>query len=315
MVAMALIAAASLAHRGRGKMLAMSFGLSLVLLPLCGGSGITMLPPLAAWLAGHLAVGWWSGQRPARPTRVIGEAILLASVALAAFYLLGYKRPPGFPPPPSIGAVASSSLKYLSLALYPHISSYRWPAGPILVAFVAATLGLLLIASCRAPDERPRALGLMAIILSMLCVALAVGVSRSGFGPDTALASRYVTLTIPLLCAVYVSWLVYAKGLARSAIHLSLIGLMGLAFPDGEQSSRIHGSHMREIEVGIEQDLRGHLPTAVLMSRACQVLQIDPKAAYRWFKMLKAARVGAFTEFEEERFASAPDDGTGPVRR
>jgi hypothetical protein len=246
---------------------------------------------------------------------VVAEATLLASVAIAAFYLLGYKRPAGFPPPPSIGAVASSSLKYLSLAVYPHISSYWWPAGPILVAFVAATLGLLVIASCRAPDERPRALGLMAITLSMLCVALAVGVSRSGFGPDAALTSRYVTLTIPLLCALYVAWLVYAKGPARSVIHLSLIGLMGLALPDGERSSRIYGSHMREIEVGIEQDLTGHLPTAALMSRACQVLQIDPKAAYKWFNMLKAARVGAFTEFEEEQVASAPDDGTGPVRR
>src|SRR5262249_14555789 len=65
LLAAALIAAAALARRGRGAALAMGFGLSLVLLPLCGGSGLTMLPPLAAWLAGYLATGWWSGRRPA----------------------------------------------------------------------------------------------------------------------------------------------------------------------------------------------------------------------------------------------------------
>ena len=36
-------------------------GISLVILPLCGGSGLAMLPALVLWLAGYLCCGWWSG--------------------------------------------------------------------------------------------------------------------------------------------------------------------------------------------------------------------------------------------------------------
>ena len=39
-------------------------GIVLVTLPLCGGSGLVLLPPLAFWLGGYLCWGWWSGREP-----------------------------------------------------------------------------------------------------------------------------------------------------------------------------------------------------------------------------------------------------------
>ena len=36
-------------------------GIALVILPLCGGSGLVMLPPPVLWLGGYLCWGWWSG--------------------------------------------------------------------------------------------------------------------------------------------------------------------------------------------------------------------------------------------------------------
>src|SRR5262249_44361328 len=150
----------------------------------------------------------------------------------------GYNRPAHHPLPPSAAAVASSTLLYLSLAVYPHLSSYWWPAGMIVVMLVSATLGLLAMASIRSPGERPRALALMAIIISMLGVAGAVGVSRAAFGPAAILASRYVTLTIPLLCVMYVSWLTYGDARSRVGIPVLLLVLICTTPPDSYRFSR-----------------------------------------------------------------------------
>jgi hypothetical protein len=204
-----------------------------------------------------------------------------------------------------MGAVASSTLMYLSLAVHPVVLSYSRPAGLIVAALVAATLALLAVAGYRTPDERPRASAMMAIILSMIGVALAVGFSRSGLGREAILASRYITLTIPLLCALYVAWLVYGRGPVRSAVHLGLAALLGLTVPAGQRFSRDYGSHVRAVELRVERCLRSHAPTAVLMSRACPSILADTTSARECFRMLKAAGVGAFTEFDEDRVAAA----------
>ena len=211
LIAIALIVAAGLARGGGGRALALIVGLSLVLLPLSGGSGLAMLPPLGLWLAGYIAWGWWSGKKPGVWTRAVGLGLLLAGSTVVVLYLRDYTPPSYHPLPQSMASAASSTLMYLSLAVFPQISTFWWPAGLIVVAMLTATLVLLAIVSLRSPDERPRALGLFAIILSMLCVAAAVAVSRAALGGDRIMSSRYITLTTPLLCVVYVAWLLYGK--------------------------------------------------------------------------------------------------------
>ena len=280
-IAIGLILAVALNRRGDGKLSAMCLGLSLVLLPLCGGSGLVMLPPLALWLAGLLAWGWWSGRKPASGTRAVGLALLLAGLAITALYLRGYARPPHHPLPPSPGTVASSTLIYLSLAVYPHLSGYWAPAGLIALAAVVATIVLLAIVALRTPGERPRALGLLAIILSMVAVAGAVGVSRAGLGPNAILASRYVTLTTPLLCVLYIAWLVYGRVPTRVGIHAALLVLMCVTLPGNRQFSRKYGWSVRVVEQRVEQGLKDHVPTAVLLKQACPAIFPDPRVALR----------------------------------
>ena len=65
----------------------------------------------------------------------------------------------------------------------------------------------------------------------MLATAIAIGLSRSGFGPGTALASRYITLTAPLLGALYIAWLAYGYRPTRVAVHTSLFAIVCLAAP------------------------------------------------------------------------------------
>ena len=35
-----------------------------MVLPLCGGNGLALLPPIMTWLTGNVAFGWWSGRDP-----------------------------------------------------------------------------------------------------------------------------------------------------------------------------------------------------------------------------------------------------------
>jgi hypothetical protein len=306
LLAIALIVLVSLAHRLDGRAMALIFGLVLVLLPLSGGSGLAMVPPLASWLAGYVGWGWWSGKRPEVTTRAIGLGLLVACSAIVGLYFVGYFRPPHHPLPPSATVVAFSIVRYLSLAVYPRITSYWWPAGLIVVALMIAALGLLAIASFRSPGERPRALGLVAIILSMLSVACTVAYSRAGWGLDAMLASRYVTLTIPLLCVLYVVWLTYGKTRTHALIHVGLMVLICASLPETYRTSRTYGWSVRIAQQRVERGLRLRVPTEQLMTRACPAIFPEPKLARTCFKMLKQARMGAFADYEEDRVASSP---------
>ena len=63
-LAFVLISAFGRATDRTARTTVISLGIALVILPLCGGSGLVMLPPLALWLAGYLCWGWWSGTSP-----------------------------------------------------------------------------------------------------------------------------------------------------------------------------------------------------------------------------------------------------------
>jgi hypothetical protein len=313
-LAIALIVVVSRPRRSGDGAMALGFGLALVLLPLTGGSGLVMIPPLAAWLAGYIAWGWWSGRSPLIATRAVGLGLIMAGSAIALLYLWGYDRPSYHPLSHSAAAVASSTLMFLSLTVYPHLTSYWWPAGPIVAALVMATLGLLTIASIRSPVECPRAFALMAIIASMLCVGAAVGVSRAGFGPAAVLASRYVTLTFPLLCVLYIAWLLYGRPRVRVGFHMLLLALIGLSLPDVERFSRKYGLSVRVAEERVERGLKDHVPTAKLLTWACPSIYPNAQVARVYFQMLKLARVGVFANYEEGQVAASPTR-TESIRR
>ncbi len=293
---------------GSGQRLAVYFGLALVLLPLTGGSGLAMVPPLALWLIGYIAWGWWGRTKPGFAARATGLGLVMACLAITILYFYGYVRPAGYPPPRSLADVASTTLGFLSLATYPSMSGYRWPAGAIIAILVLATLGLLAVSAVRSPGERPCALGIVAVILSIVGVAAAVGLSRAGLSPPARLASRYVTLALPLLCALYVAWVIYGKGRARFAVHVVLLALMCTALPKAHRYSKWYGSTVCVAEQRVEQGLKDHLPTPQLMKLAYPAICSDAENARASFRLLKGARVGAFVNFDDERVAANDHD-------
>ena len=212
----------------------------LVLLPLCGGSGVILMPPLVLWLAGYVACGWWSGRDIEPWARGISVALLMTSAAITAWYLTGFQRPAYLPPAPSIAAVLKVTLEVLSLAIGPiHWDATRQDAGFYLgywkltgmgvLLLSVATFGRLAIVARRSAADRPRALGLIAILVALLGAAASVGVARSGLGADMGMSSRYVTISVPLFGVFYFAWLVYGGRRARRDPHRAVRdGLRGV---------------------------------------------------------------------------------------
>jgi hypothetical protein len=195
----------------------------------------------------------------------------------------------------------------LSTAICPNVPRYWQAGGILLMLLVVTTLVRLTIVGFLAPNERPRAFGLIAIILAMLATAIAIGMSRSGLGPGTALASRYITLTAPLVGALYIAWLVYGDRPARSAVHASLLAIACLVAPANIAFGLQYGRRVGVSEQRVERALRAHAGSDELLRRACPAIFIDPKIAYELFKLLKAGGFGEFKSFNDDRVAVAPD--------
>jgi hypothetical protein len=165
----------------------------------------------------------------------------------------------------------------------------------------AITLLRLLVVARRSPEERPRALCLAAVFLSLLGVAAAVGVSRSGFGPGSGLASRYLTISAPLLSVFYIAWLLYGPNPARRAIHIGLLALVCATIPFNVLFALRIGEERRDYYVEIEHSLRAGVPASLLMKQLTPRLHPHPGYAYTRLRMLKAARIGMFRDFVDDK--------------
>jgi hypothetical protein len=281
------------------------FGLILVLLPLSSGGGLAMLPPLVLWLAVYLGWGWWSGRDTGGLERAMGLTGLMACSGLVVLYLGTSVRPSHVPLPPSLWAVWSSTREFLSLVLVPYLDRGGW----IALILIGVTLTWLVIVGVRRPMERPRAAGLAAVMLGLLILALTVGWSRSGLGPGSGRGPRYVTLSAPLLSAVYVAWLIYGHGPARRAVHLGLLVAVCLSIPFQARVAWSLGEPRRQFYQRLERQMKSGMPGSQIVAQACPSLYPDPEFAYQCFRMLKRARIGRFTYFVDDRLATIPNPG------
>ena len=272
----------------------------LVLLPLSGGSGMAMLPPLTLWLAGYVACGWWTSRDPGSSARAIGLSLLMTTSATVTWYLSGYARPTHIPRASSWSAVCSTTLEVCSLVASPVGWSHPVVAGLAVVLLACGTAVLLAITARTSPGERPRALGLMAVLASMFGIALAVGYSRSGLGPGSGAYSRYITITTPLLGVVYFSWLLYGSAAARRVVQFGMLALICVGMPAQYQSARDVGHARRDLYARIERGLESGMRPDGLLDLACPRLFPDRVIVYRCFRMLRDAQVGAFCHMAED---------------
>jgi hypothetical protein len=160
--------------------------------------------------------------------------VTLWSVVGAAqwlFYFIGYAKPAHYPP---LGFSWNYLLTGAGSALFDSLKA-AWVAG-LLILILDAIVVLLVIVRQQVAKQS----FWLAVVANAFATLGAVTMGRSGFGVDQALASRYATLTIPLVIASYV--LAIPRGsdrlrlaglfLASATLSLAIVGA-ACSFPNG----------------------------------------------------------------------------------
>ena len=183
-----------------------------------------------------------------------------------------------------------------------------------IVAFlVAATLVRLCLVARRQPDDRVRAFAMIAVILAMLCAAVAVGFSRSFIGPGGARVGRYVTTTSPLFCALYVAWLIHGSARTQRLIQAALFVVVILTVPTNIKHGLSVGESRRVVYTRLERDMNAHSTLSAVVKNAWPDLYPSKEFIEVSFKMLKEAQVGHFGDLVDDRLAAAQNPSK-PIR-
>ena len=219
-VALALRRAGAPGHGSAIAMAACAF-----LLPLNGGFGLMQLPPLLAWMLGAFLVLRRSGVAEERATARVFFVGVLATVALVAWYFVGFYFPAHTQRSFDLLAVLRTAAQFLSLNLGPIAETWRLLAPAGVLGFGAVAL-ILALRAWRERAERGRILAIVAGLSAATCIALAIGMARSPSGSSAGLANRYVILPVPFFVTAFLALCVYGpQRIARAAQGLACIAL------------------------------------------------------------------------------------------
>jgi hypothetical protein len=269
-------------------------GLALAAVARCRGS---LSPAAAAGITLSL-LGKAAG-RAQRVRRVLALTALAAILlALVAAYFTWPTRLPHHGSSPGTWAVFVTATEFLATSLGIGVAANLWPASGILVlAGCAASFAQLCWIALRRPEERVRALGLLAFLGAMLLMALGVGWGRAGFGADAGMQDRYVTLAMPLLCLFYLQGVIYARPLVWRHVERALLLLACVAIVVNCRKGWNQGRTFRELFARLESDMRAGIPPEALAVRHGDRLGFGPIPAYAaQLAMLRQARRGPYRD-------------------
>jgi hypothetical protein len=193
--------------------------------PLCGGSCLPLGPALG--LCALLCA--WELRRLNSQRRVqwlLPLLLGLSSFALFAFYFLDYARPAKHPTSPGLLKTARAAWQFLSSGLGSGQKAY-WPVGGYLIAVLGLSAVLeLCVCVFRERALRFHALRLLFVIGAVVGLGSGIAWARVSLYPDL-FVSRYATLAIPFVCALYVTWELRPSPRANF-MQMSLFGIAAL---------------------------------------------------------------------------------------
>lgn len=256
-------------------------GICVALLVMSGAHGLAVVPGLALWLP---AMAWWGGRR--RRLAIVG--ICAVCVALSATYLVGYERVPHHPTSSGPRFTAMTAMQALTMAWGSAVRPL-WPvSGYVMFTALAGAALLCIRAAIRDGRERVRAVGHLCFLASMALLALAIGSGRKGFEP------RYITLTVPMLCSLYLIALTYLPGRWRGGAATALLAAATLAAPSNAVAGLQYGRWLRGELSEFEKQMREGAPTHELIRRFYPVLYPQQQLLADYLPMLRDANFGAF---------------------
>lgn len=303
-------------------------GAALMLLPLCGGTGLLFVPPLALWFLylglfpqhakRHALVTGPAPVPSASPTLARRVLVITSTITLGLMvvYFVGYERPSWTPPNPGIWPSFIATLQFLALAFGPAArSAWVWSiAAALLVILSSAVLVLLAILRSSALERR-RSVGMMVFLVSLGLYAAAMGWGRAaviaiyGFWPI-----RYVLLAAPVLLLAFFVWELYGPPALRATVQTSLLLAMVLLIP-----ANTAGGHwwrdwylggfaalQRDIETGMSRSLLAERHREYLFHSWSEAQLVDH------MRMLHEANMGIFAGVTETATGAAAEMANAP---
>jgi hypothetical protein len=275
-------------------------GACLLILPLFGGYGISLVCALSVWLGYAGMCVWWNGGRHSRRDGpiLIGTAAL--ALLLLALYFVGYELPGDPQPTPTIETMLRAGMQFFSVSLGVATAPYWLCFGIAVVGLLAATCaGVVVIWVLRA-GERVRAIGFLLFILGLVGLAPVVAMRRPDHGGNDA---HYQFFIFPALFCAYFSAQLYAwPGLARFVQMSLFITACVLIVPNIETGvARAEG--VRQQAAAFETDLLAGKPPFILVEYHTPFLLPFPQGeAFVAYVLpsLKRAGIGRYREMRDD---------------
>ncbi len=275
-------------RRGRPTLAAAA---ALSLLPLCGASGLALVPALSLWFWGSAASHWRSGE-PGGRRRALGILAMAApAVVLSALYFQGYRRPPHHSPWGGSAASVRTALEFLSLGFGP-AARELWPFSCWVVPLLLATSAAVLLAAwSRRPEQRPRALSLLAFQAAATTLALVIGWGRSGMGDHAGFQDRYTSMPVLALCGVYLTCATFGGPALRRLVPMGLLLASASTLWGNTVLGIRHGRETAARAAAFRRDLRAGVPGYLLVARHTPFLHPSQDELLRSMLLLRQAGI------------------------
>jgi hypothetical protein len=282
---------------GQGILAAMC----LVLLPLCGGPGLALIPPLAIWL---VIVGVGHLMSPLPFSKLSGALIMILTglaVLLGLYVVAGwYQARQRLPMEPA--SFWSNSLQVVATSLGPEADTLRGYAGWGIVGLVVVSLLALGSMWHHRPLERMRVARLVLFLAGGVLAVAAAGYELAGRGPATGSPYRYSILAALVLANLYFFWSITSSPLGRLIQMALLLLLCAFYLPNVHQAAKAAQGRFDQVQA-LERDVAAGLPPFLLAERhADLVTHFDPRLAgdaVEGMRLLRRAGFGIFQDLND----------------
>jgi hypothetical protein len=273
-------------------------GTCVLLLPLCGANGVSLVPALALWLEYGAVLHWRTGTRLGKRNAIILSVFALLGVLFVGLYFLGYHKVPYHPSTYRPLSVCRTAVQFITMGFGPGVVGLGFdrrlpmPLWEIVCAAVAVLFvltGWRLVRTWRTqPNECARAAGIVLYLAAMLSLALGIGLGRNGF------ETRYVTLSVPALCAVYLAWSIYGSLHMQRVVRAALFVTSAIVLFPNIGWGLLYARDLRSHLAAFEKDMLTGMPPYQLIQRHARYLHLHHTVLMDYMPMLRRAGVGSF---------------------
>jgi hypothetical protein len=272
---------------------ALASGLCLVGLPLCGANGLSLVLPMAVWLA-FWAIRDRVPKRPAGTVNLVMVALLsIAALVLLALYFIGFSRagPASADWQATVrvaGQFLTSGFGFGALNWWPYVAYAH-------VALLVFSVAVLLLRWRQDPRTGVRCAGLLLFLLGMVGLGAAIGWGRAGYAPmlnSVGFAYRYSMAAAPVLCVVFFLGEVAGIGALARFLQMTLFACLSVLLLPNTQAGIGFGRYKFDHIHPVEKDLQPNVTCRQVAEKhhVCR----DAGNMERCLEMLREAGIGKF---------------------